>query len=147
MDSVLLDLAGHRRWSATMPGYHRGRPSRNKGEQYPADPPTVEEIAAVMSVVGDRAHGHRLRALVVVSWRAGLRISEALWRRLDRLWRGRLTDRGSAPCMTSGLLEAHHPPGVLVPQLQPRQLHSLSEFNVGEFRPACRSFLDSKNTL
>ncbi|MDX6638554.1 MAG: hypothetical protein QOJ01_2065 [Solirubrobacterales bacterium] len=31
-----------------MPGYHRGRPPRNKGEQYPADPPTVEEIVAVM---------------------------------------------------------------------------------------------------
>jgi hypothetical protein len=29
-----------------MPGYYRGRPPRNKGEQYPADPPTVEEIVA-----------------------------------------------------------------------------------------------------
>ena len=28
------------RTTATMPGYHRGRPPRNKGEQYPADPPT-----------------------------------------------------------------------------------------------------------
>jgi hypothetical protein len=45
MESVLLDVAGHRRSPATMPGYHRGRPPRNKGEQYPADPPTVEEIA------------------------------------------------------------------------------------------------------
>ncbi|MEA2211590.1 MAG: hypothetical protein QOF83_1538, partial [Solirubrobacteraceae bacterium] len=49
MESVLLDLAGHRRSPATMPGYHRGRPPRNKGEQYPADPPTVDEIVAVMS--------------------------------------------------------------------------------------------------
>ena len=78
MESVLLDVAGHRRSPATMPGYHRGRPPRNKGEQYPADPPTVEEIVAVMSTVGDRADGHRLRALVVLLWRAGLRISEAL---------------------------------------------------------------------
>jgi integrase/recombinase XerC len=60
-----------------MPGYHRG-PPRNKGEQYPADPPTVEEIVAVMSTVGDRADGRRLRALIVLLWRAGLRISEAL---------------------------------------------------------------------
>ena len=59
-------------------GYHRGRPPRNKGEQYPADPPTVEEIVAVMSAVGDRADAHRLRALVLLLWRAGLRISEAL---------------------------------------------------------------------
>jgi hypothetical protein len=37
MESVLLDAAGHRRSPATMPGYHRGRTPRNKGEQYPAD--------------------------------------------------------------------------------------------------------------
>ena len=78
MESVLLDVAGHRRSPATMPGYHRGRPPRNKGEQYPADPPTVEEIVAVMRSVGDRSDAHRLRALIVLLWRAGLRISEAL---------------------------------------------------------------------
>ncbi len=47
MESVLLDATGHRRSPATMPGYHRGRPPSNKGEQYPADPPTFEEIVAV----------------------------------------------------------------------------------------------------
>ena len=78
MESVLLDLTGHPRSPATMPGYHRGRPPRNKGEHYPADPPTVEEVVAVMRSVSDRADGHRLRALIVVLWRAGLRISEAL---------------------------------------------------------------------
>jgi len=67
MASVLLDAAGHRRSQATMPGYHRGRPPRNKGEEYPADPPTVEEIVAVMRAVGDRPDGHRLRALIVLS--------------------------------------------------------------------------------
>ena len=76
--SPVLDSAGRRRSPATMPGYHAGRPPRNKGMLYPADPPTVEEIVAVMGVVGDRAEGHRLRALVVLLWRAGLRISEAL---------------------------------------------------------------------
>ena len=78
MESVLLDVAGYRRSPATMPGYHHGRPPRNKGQQYPADPPTVEEIVAVMRTVGDRADGQRLRALIVLLWRAGLRISEAL---------------------------------------------------------------------
>ena len=78
MESVPLDGAGHRRSPATMPGYHRGRPPRNKGEEYPADPPTIEEIVAVMRTVGDRPEGHRLRALLVLLWRAGLRISEAL---------------------------------------------------------------------
>ena len=78
METVLLDVAGHHRSPATMPGYHRGRSPRNKGEQYPAEPPTVEEIVAVMRTVGNRADGHRLRALIVLLWRAGLRISEAL---------------------------------------------------------------------
>jgi integrase len=78
MGSVLLDAAGHRRSPATAPGYHCGRPPRNKGEEYPADPPTVEEIVAVMRTIGDRGEGHRLRALIVLLWRAGLRIGEAL---------------------------------------------------------------------
>ena len=38
----------------------------------------MEEIVSVMRTVGDRADGHRLRALIVLLWRAGLRISEAL---------------------------------------------------------------------
>lgn len=78
MQSLLLDAAGHRRSPATMPGYHRDRPPRNKGEHHPADPPTVEEIIEVMRTAGDTPDGRRLRALIVVLWRAGLRISEAL---------------------------------------------------------------------
>src|SRR4051794_38234921 len=74
----LLDAAGRRRSPATLPGYHRCRPPRNKGQRYPADPPTVEEIVAVMRSAGSGVSGLRLRALVVVMWRAGLRISEAL---------------------------------------------------------------------
>ena len=49
-----------------------------QGHALPADPPTVEEIILVMRHAGDRAHGLRLRGLIVVLWRAGLRISEAL---------------------------------------------------------------------
>ena len=45
---TVLDSAGRRRSPATMPGYHSGRPPRNKGMRYPADPPTVDEIIAVM---------------------------------------------------------------------------------------------------
>ena len=54
---VVLDSAGRRRSPATMPGYHTGRPPRLTGE--------------------DR-HGWRLRAMIVVLWRGGLRIQEAL---------------------------------------------------------------------
>jgi len=45
---------------------------------YPADPPTVDEIIAVMRQADDNRHGRRLRALIVVLWRGGLRIQEAL---------------------------------------------------------------------
>ena len=77
-DVSALDVAGRRRSPATMPGYHAGRPPRNKGMQYPADPPTVDEIVAVMRHTVDDRHGFRLRAMIVVLWRAGLRIHEAL---------------------------------------------------------------------
>jgi len=76
--SAVLDSAGRRRSPAAVPGYPAGRPPRNKGMRYPADPPTVEEIVAVMRQVGTSRHGARLRALIVVLWRAGLRIQEAL---------------------------------------------------------------------
>jgi site-specific recombinase XerD len=76
--SAVLDSAGRRRSPATLPGFHAGRPPRNKGVHYPADPPTVEEIIAVMRQADDNRHGWRLRALIVVLWRGGLRIQEAL---------------------------------------------------------------------
>src|SRR3954453_17823830 len=75
---ALQDAAGRRRSPATMPGYHVGRPPRNKGVRYPADPPTVEEIISVMRQAGTTTQGLRMRALIVVVWRAGRRIGEAL---------------------------------------------------------------------
>jgi integrase len=74
----LLDRAGRRRSPATLSGFHQGRIPRNKGLRYPPDPPTVEEIIAVMRAAGDAPEGMRLRGVIVVLWRAGLRISEAL---------------------------------------------------------------------
>jgi site-specific recombinase XerD len=38
----------------------------------------VEEIVAFMPQAGDGLHGARMRALIVLLWRAGLRINEAL---------------------------------------------------------------------
>jgi site-specific recombinase XerD len=73
-----LDAAGRPRSPATLPGYLSGRPPRNKGLRYPADPPRVEEIIAVMRKAGPRVHGARIRGLIVVLWRAGLRVGEAL---------------------------------------------------------------------
>jgi integrase len=76
--SPLLDSAGRRRSPATLPGYHAGRAPRNNGLRYPAAPPTVEEFIAVMRQTGNDRHGTRLRALIIVLWRGGLRIQEAL---------------------------------------------------------------------
>jgi len=78
MSEPMLGAAGRRRSPATLPEFHAGRPPRNKGMGYPADPPTIEEIVTVMRSAGDGVHGRRLRGLIVVLWRAGLRICEAL---------------------------------------------------------------------
>jgi site-specific recombinase XerD len=87
---VVFDSAGRRRSPATMPGYHAGRPPRNKGMRYPAD--HRGGIVAVMRltgesrhgwrlramITGESRHGWRLRAMIVVLWRGGLHIQEAL---------------------------------------------------------------------
>lgn len=79
MESVpLSDCTGRRRSPATLSSFHVGRPPRNRGRRYPPDPPTVEEIIAVMRAAGETPDGARLRGLIVMLWRAGLRISEAL---------------------------------------------------------------------
>jgi hypothetical protein len=70
---LLLDCAGRRRSPATVSGFHQGQPPRNKGLRYPPDPPTVEEIVAVMRVVGDGPDGLRLRGVIAVLWRPGWR--------------------------------------------------------------------------
>jgi integrase len=57
--------------------FARRRPG-NKGRRYPADPPRVEEIVAVIRQAGTDRYGRRQRGLIIVLWRAGLRISEAL---------------------------------------------------------------------
>ena len=76
--SSMLDSAGRRRSPATLPGFHSGRAPGNKGMLYPADPPTVEEIVCVMRHATNDPHGFRLRAMIVMLWRGGLRVQEAL---------------------------------------------------------------------
>ena len=72
------DARGYRRSAATLPGHHAGRSPRNRGRRYPADPPTIEELVGILGACAPTPTGRRLRALVVVLWRSGLRISEAL---------------------------------------------------------------------
>jgi site-specific recombinase XerD len=90
MESIpLLDCTGRPRSPATMSSFHRGLSPKNKGLRYPPDPPTVEELVAVMRGAGDSAEGVRLRGIIVVLWRAGLRIGEALSLNETDLDRGR----------------------------------------------------------
>ncbi len=77
-DAALLDICGRRRSPATFADFHRGRAPRSKGQRYPADPPSIPEIVAVMKACSDNLAGQRLRGLLVLLWRSGLRISEAL---------------------------------------------------------------------
>lgn len=73
-----LNAAGQRSSPAIRPGYGAGRPHPNRGRQFPPDPPRVEEIVAVIRKAGTSPTGLRLRGLIAVLWRAGLRINEAL---------------------------------------------------------------------
>src|SRR3954463_4912457 len=73
-----LDSPAPRRPSATGSGGQARRRPPNKGPPFPADPPRTEEIIAVMRCCDESEHGVRARALIVVLWRAGLRIQEAL---------------------------------------------------------------------
>jgi hypothetical protein len=74
----LVDVTGRMRSPAATPGHWAGCAPPNKGQRYPADPPTVEEIILVMRQAGPGPYADRTRALIAILWRAGLRISEAL---------------------------------------------------------------------
>lgn len=72
-------MSSFRRSPAIEPGYHAGRPPANKGQTYPAEILTADEARALIRVCSSRAPtGLRNRALIVVLYRGGLRLSEAL---------------------------------------------------------------------
>ena len=110
----MVDVAGRRRSPATLPGYHAGRPPRNKGVRYSADPPRVEEIIAIMRQAGASPHGARARGLIVVLWRAGLRIAEAL-----ALGEADLDERRGALLVRHGLCRVRHKPRYAVACVMP----------------------------
>jgi len=61
------------------PGYSKGRTAPNKGERYPIEKLTEDEVAALIQRCSRRApSGIRNAALVAVLFRSGLRIAEAL---------------------------------------------------------------------
>lgn len=80
-----LDARGRRRSPATLPGFNAGRTPATKGQTFPPDPIQVEDIVALLDTCKPHRAGRiaeltalRRRALIVVLWRTGLRISEAL---------------------------------------------------------------------
>jgi hypothetical protein len=77
-EPTLADVTGRLRSPAATPGHWAGCAPPNKGQRYPADPPTVEEIILVMRQAGPGPYADRTRGLIAILWRAGLRISEAL---------------------------------------------------------------------
>jgi integrase len=74
----LVDVTGRRRSPAASPGHFAGCVPPNKGQRYPAHPPTVEEIILVMRQAGRGRYADRTRGLIAILRRARLRISEAL---------------------------------------------------------------------
>lgn len=78
MPSSVL-IGGRRRSHITLPGYRLGMKPANYGQRYPAEVLTREEVGRLLAACSRRGPtGIRNRALIVVMWRAGLRISEAL---------------------------------------------------------------------
>lgn len=88
-----VDARGYPRTKATHPGHNAGIAPRNKGRTYPANPPTAGEIVGLLRACREDAHGHRLRALIVLLWRSALRVSEALALEEDDLKQPAITVR------------------------------------------------------
>ena len=63
----------------TKPGYHAGRVAPNRGQKFPPEVLSADEVKALLSGCSNRApSGIRNRALIAVMYRAGLRLSEAI---------------------------------------------------------------------
>lgn len=68
----------YRRSPITMPGYRKGQKPANAGRKFPPEPLNPSEVHALINGCGRGLAGQRDRALIVVLWRSGLRIGEAL---------------------------------------------------------------------
>jgi site-specific recombinase XerD/Mn-dependent DtxR family transcriptional regulator len=75
----LLDRNGNPRSPVTLPEYRRGVTPPNKGRKFPIEVLTPEDMAALLAALPRRgATASRNRALIIVLWRCGLRVAEAL---------------------------------------------------------------------
>lgn len=71
-------INGRYRSAVTLPGYRLGMKPGNAGRKFPAEVLTREEIERLLAALGRGYAGARNRAIVVVLWRCGLRVAEAL---------------------------------------------------------------------
>ena len=117
MSELLLDRAGRRRSPATLPGFHAGHAPANKGPRYPADPPKVESIIAVMRAAGEATHGRGWRGAdrdhvasgAAHPGSAGSRRGRSRstpWLGAGPARRGRAPSRGRHRCMGTGRASA-----------------------------------------
>lgn len=73
------DIRGYRLPKACRPGYLKGRTPATKGRTYDITPPSHRDIAMILNHLDTgEPEDMRLFALIVLLWRTGLRISEAL---------------------------------------------------------------------
>lgn len=74
----IYDRRGFYRSPVTLASYRRGKPAPNKGQKYPIEVLTPQEVDALLRACGRGLAGWRNRALITTMYRGGLRISEAL---------------------------------------------------------------------
>lgn len=92
---VRLDRRGRPYKPMMDPDLKRGRRPPNYGRRFPAEILTADEINRLMAACGRGLAGKRMRAMIVVMWRCGLRVAEtvALETRDVDLDRGTVTVR------------------------------------------------------
>jgi integrase len=74
----VFDRRGYYRSPVTLPSYRTGQPSATKGRKFPPEPLTPEEVWALIDACGRGPAGRRNRALIIIMYRSGIRVSEAL---------------------------------------------------------------------
>jgi site-specific recombinase XerD len=74
----VFDRRGYYRSPVTLASYRLGKPAANKGQKFPPEPLTPEEVYALMDACGRGPAGLRNRALIMLMYRSGLRVGEAL---------------------------------------------------------------------
>jgi site-specific recombinase XerD len=73
-----VDRCGRKRSRATDPNFLKGVRPPNAGLKYFATPYTDDQVLGLMAGCPDTRAWRRMRALIALLWRSGLRISEAL---------------------------------------------------------------------